>query len=107
MPEDKIIKTGQLTWTRVLFLIACGVVLFIIVATGKAALGYILVTAVLCLLLFLVMIDYRVDMGTVDSTPSPAQQPTPIDQPVSTSSAVGGKEVRPRRRTSRPARRRR
>ena len=106
MAEDKIIKTGQLTWPRIFFLLACGAILFVIVATGKVGLGYILLTAVLCVLLFLIMIDYKVDLGTVDLNASPAQ-PATINQPLENTDSTAPKEVRPRRRTSRPAKRRR
>ncbi|HEU4391584.1 MAG TPA: hypothetical protein VFV34_27600, partial [Blastocatellia bacterium] len=63
-------------------------------------------TAVLCVLLFLIMIDYKVDLGKVDVNPSQSQ-PAALNQPAETADLATAKEARPRRRTSRPARRRR
>lgn len=108
MPEDKIIKAGQLTLPRILFLAGCGAALFIIVASGQLGMGYLLVSAVLCLLLFLVVIDYRVDISKVNLPERSAQQVVVTPQiPAETARAVG-REARPqRRRSSRPAKRRR
>jgi len=71
MPEDKVIKSGQFTLGRVLFLAACGIVLFVIVAKGFLIYGYLLLTLVLCVLLFLIATDYGVDLDKVDFTASP------------------------------------
>src|SRR5262245_4092644 len=105
MAEDRIIKSGQFTLPRLAFLVACGVIFFVIIATGKLALGYILLTLALCVLLTLVMIDYRVHMGAVETTEAAAPQPLEVSDEAD--SAAAAKDARPRRRTSRPARRRR
>ncbi|HUK89971.1 MAG TPA: hypothetical protein VLZ81_06190 [Blastocatellia bacterium] len=68
MAEDKVIKTGQFTFGRLLFLAACGVVLFIVVAKGLLIYGYLLLTLILCGLLFVIAIDYGVDLDTVEFT---------------------------------------
>jgi hypothetical protein len=69
MAEDKLIKTGQLTLTRLVFLALCGVLLFAFVALGGKFLsvGYMLVTLAICLLLFLIATDYGVQMDKVDT----------------------------------------
>jgi hypothetical protein len=108
MAEDKIIKTGQLTWPRLFFLVVCAGIFFIIITTGELAIGYLLVTAALCLILLFVMIDYRVKMPKIEKKET-AVQPAPDllveSQASEVSTAV--REARPRRRSSRPARRRR
>src|SRR5262249_37257923 len=62
VPEDKAIKSGQLTLPRVVFLAACGGILFVIVAYGWLNIGHLLLTAVLCGLLLLIAMDYAVNM---------------------------------------------
>ncbi|HEY6331218.1 MAG TPA: hypothetical protein VI756_17960, partial [Blastocatellia bacterium] len=66
MPEDKVIKSGQFTFGRLAFLVVCGIALFIVVAKGLLLLGYVLLTLILCVLLFLIAIDYGVDLDKVD-----------------------------------------
>jgi hypothetical protein len=110
MPEDKVIKSGQLTLPRLVFLAACGGVLFIIVAYGLLNIGYLLLTAVLCGLLLLIAMDYGVNMEKVDLSSNPAQaaaaaQAVGLSQDKPASTAV---RVQPaRRRPSRAAKRRR
>jgi len=108
MPEDKVIKSGQLTLPRLVFLAACGGVLFIIVAYGLLNIGYLLLTAVLCGLLLLIAMDYGVNIEKVDLSSNPAQaaaQAVALAQDKPASTAV---RVQPaRRRPSRAAKRRR
>jgi len=109
MPEDKVIKSGQLTLPRLVFLAACGGVLFIIVAYGLLNIGYLLLTAVLCGLLLLIAMDYGVNIEKVDLSSNPAQaaaaQAVAVAQDKPASTAV---RVQPaRRRPSRAAKRRR
>ena len=109
MPEDKVIKSGQLTLPRVVFLAACGGILFVIVAYGWLNIGYLLLTAVLCGLLLLIAMDYGVNMEKVDLSGAPAQAAAG-DVPALTSDkpATPAVRVQPaRRRTGRPAKRRR
>jgi hypothetical protein len=66
MAEDKVIKSGQITLPRLVFLAVCGVVLFIVVYFGLLIYGYILLTIVLCVLLMLVALDWGVKMDKLD-----------------------------------------
>jgi hypothetical protein len=82
-------------------------ILFIIVATGQLAIGYLLITGVLCLLLFLVSIDYKVSYEEEVRSSTFSQQQAVTATVVETPAAVVARETRPRRRGSRPAKRRR
>jgi hypothetical protein len=66
MAEDKVIKSGQITLPRLVFLAACGVALFVVVYFGLLIYGYILLTLVLCGLLLLVALDWGVTMEKLD-----------------------------------------
>jgi hypothetical protein len=105
MPEDKLIKSGQFTVKRLLFLVASGGVLVVVVASGHLNLGYMLLTAVLCVLLFLVALDYGVNMEKVQFG-SAAPQPNPNIVPTVDPDKQAA-QARARKRTGRPAKRRR
>jgi hypothetical protein len=78
--KDKVIKSGQLTLPRILFLVAVGVVIAGMVALGGKFLiiGYWVVTLTICGLLYLIAIDYGVHMEKVDLT-GHAAQPAAIE----------------------------
>ena len=106
MPEDKVIKSGQLTLPRFVFLVACGVALFAIINFGLLSIGYLLLTAVLCGLLLLIAMDYGVNMEKVDLTSNPSQAAAqaaalPQDKPAS----ITARAQPVRSRTSRAAKR--
>jgi hypothetical protein len=110
MAEDKVIKSGQVTLPRIIFLAICGVVLFLIISLHLLGVGYLLLTAVLSVLLFLVAIDYGVDLDTVDF--ASAQGPVPAHAIASSSQAVVGatapqQVLKTKRAANRPAKRRR
>ncbi len=109
--RDKVIKSGQLTLPRILFLVVVGgIIVFTVYAGGVyLSIGYWFLTIAICGLLFLIAIDYGVKMDKVNLTAEPAQAaaasaestsaPTP-----SLKTTLG--EARPKKR-SRPAKRRR
>lgn len=106
MAQDKLIKSGQLTFTRILFLALCGGLIFMFVAMGGQFLkfGYLLVTLAICLLLFLIAIDYGVSMEKVDaSAQAPALESGLPSSPVSASTA----ESKVKRRVQKTVKRRR
>ena len=109
MPEDKVIKSGQFTLPRLIFLAACGGILFVIVATGWLNVGYLLLTAVLCVLLLLIAMDYGVNMEKVDLSSTPSQAAAGTAAALSSERpATPAVRVQPaRRRSGRPAKRRR
>src|SRR5262245_51143667 len=109
MPEDKLIKSGQFTAKRLLFLLVAGLLLVGVVWSGHLNLGYLLLTAVLCVLLVLVSMAYAVNMEKVAvwragpplnpeivSAADPERQVT-----------VAQSQSRARKRTGKPAKRRR
>ena len=109
--RDKVIKSGQLTLPRILFLIVVGgIIVFTVYAGGVyLTIGYWFLTLSICGLLFLIAIDYGVKMEKVSLTTQPAQVAAAAE---STSAATPSLkattgEVRPKKRTSRPAKRRR
>ena len=106
MAEEKLIKSGQFTLPRLLFLAAVGGIIALFVARGGVWLtvGYFAMTVALCVLLFLIAIDYGVKMDKVDlqgQPTGPSVQPLAATQEYKATS-----EPRPRRR-SKPAKRRR
>lgn len=108
--KDKVIKSGQLTLPRILFLVVIGVVVAGMVALGGKFLivGYWLLTLAICGLLYLIAIDYGVHMERVDLTSQPAQTAAIEAAPAGeTASAAAPADPRIKRRTSRPVKRRR
>lgn len=110
--RDKVIKSGQLTLPRILFLaVIGGIIVFTVYAGGIfLSLGYWLITLTICGLLFLIAIDYGVKMEKVNLTVEPAQAAAAAMDAngaatPSLKTTLG--EARPKKRTSRPARRRR
>ena len=108
--RDKVIKSGQLTLPRLLFLaVVGGVIVFTVYAGGVyLSIGYWLLTLAICGLLFLIAIDWGVKMDKIDLTGQsvPAAGPAEVSSiaaPVSRAAA----EVRPKKRSARPAKRRR
>jgi hypothetical protein len=107
MAQDKLIKTGQLTFARLLFLVFCGALLFAFVALGGKFLtvGYFLVTLAICVLLFLIAIDYGVKIEKVTTSESAA---TPVlDQTVPVASTTPTSEIKIKRRVNKAVKRRR
>lgn len=108
--RDKVIKSGQLTLPRLLFLAVVGsLIVFTVYAGGVyLSIGYWLLTLAICALLYLIAIDYGIKMDKIDVTGLPAQAAaTPDAGTVTTPIARAGIEARPKKRTSRPAKRRR
>ncbi|SRR5260370_40084283 len=107
MAEDKLIKSGQFTLKRLLFLVASGLLLVIVVWSGHLNIGYLLLTAVLCVLLLLIAMDYGVNMEKVQFG-SAAPQPNPnIIPTVDPDKQAALLQARARKRTGKPAKRRR
>lgn len=108
MPEDKIIKSGQFTLKRLLFLLVSGLVLVGVVWSGHLNIGYLLLTAVLCVLLVLIAMDYGVNMEKVQFG-SAMPQPNPNIAPAvdTEKQAALSRDPRTRKRTGKPAKRRR
>ena len=116
MPEDKVIKSGQFTLPRLLFLVVSGLLVFIIVATGRLNIGYILLTLAICVLLYLIATDWGVQMESIGTDTLAAARPdlnrSPAalvgaapSEPVVTRQAA--QEQRTRKRSSRQPKRRR
>ena len=110
--RDKVIKSGQLTLPRILFLVVIGSIIVFTVYKGGVylSIGYWFLTIAICGLLFLIAIDYGVKMDKVSLTVEPAQAAAASAE--STSEAMPSLkttlgEPRPKKRTSRPAKRRR
>ena len=110
--RDKVIKSGQLTIPRILFLaIVGGIIVFTVYAGGiYLSIGYWFLTLAICGLLFLIAIDYGVKMDKIDVSAQPVQAAAVAQ---ATSTPMSGlktslAEPRPKRRSgSRPAKRRR
>ncbi|MGA9768944.1 MAG: hypothetical protein WBV94_07885 [Blastocatellia bacterium] len=107
--KDKVIKSGQVTLPRILFLALIGGLIFAMVAVGGKALiiGYWVLTLAICVLLYLIATDYGVSMEAVNLTGQPAQAAA-IDSAVSTNVAKPATSDSPvKRRPSRTVKRRR
>jgi len=108
--RDKLIKSGQLTVPRILFLIIVGgLIVFTVYAGGIfLSIGYWGLTLAICVLLFLIAIDYGVSMEKVSLATQPAEivaAAEPGTEAPSIKSSIS--EPRPKKRASRPAKRRR
>ena len=108
--KDKVIKSGQLTLSRIFFLVVIGVAVAGMVALGGKFLiiGYWVLTLAICGLLYLIAIDYGIHMDKVDvsghASPTALEAtPTAEATRITTSAEPRAK----RRTTSRPAKRRR
>jgi hypothetical protein len=112
MPKEKIIKSGQFTLSRFLFLILCGGLIVASVWGGGVwlTLGYWAISLGLCALLFVVSIDYGINMDKVEfRTPSTAPVAS-IDTFTSAPApavAESANVARIKRQGKRPAKRRR
>lgn len=106
--RDKVIKSGQITLPRMLFLAAAGGLIVSTVALGGIwlTIGYWTLSLGLALLLTLIAFDYGINPDKV--TPQSAQA-TPGGETVAVAEGerAATVEARPRRRTTRPTKRRR
>ena len=107
--KDKVIKSGQITLPRILFLVLIGGLIFAMVAVGGKALivGYWVLTLAICVLLYLIATDYGIKMDTVNLTAQPAQTAAIEPAPATEVARPTTPDSRVKRRPSRPARRRR
>ena len=107
--KDKVIKSGQITLPRILFLALIGGLIFAMVAVGGKALivGYWVLTLAICLLLYLIATDYGIKMDTVSLAAQPAQAAAIESAPATETARPATPDSRVKRRPSRPARRRR
>ena len=110
MADEKLIKSGQLTLPRLLFLGLTGALIAFFVARGGIwlTIGYFALTAFLCVLLFLIAIDYGVTMDKVRLQGQPSEGPVPDEvTPAREIFRPTATEPRPKRKGGRPAKRRR
>jgi hypothetical protein len=105
MAEDKMLKSGQFTITRLLFLVVAGGVIVGVVALGGKflSIGYLLLSAVICVLLYLVAIDYGVKMDTIDT--SARSQALPLESAAATRAVA--EDLKIRKRSAKSVKRRR
>ena|SRR5262245_56389140 len=109
--RDSVIKRGQITIPRLIFLaVVGGFVVFTVSQGGKfLAIGYWLLTLAICGILLLIAVDYGITMEKVEihhgQSPMPSV-PTPNAVPAATQTPAGV-ESRVRRKSGRPAKRRR
>ncbi|MCI0488558.1 MAG: hypothetical protein L0229_18370 [Blastocatellia bacterium] len=109
MAEDKLIKSGQITLPRILFLGMVGGIIVATVALGGVWLtvGYWLLTLGISGLLLLIAIDYGVHMEKVDPQAPLGQEVASSESGSETDAQAASRESRPRRRASRATKRRR
>jgi hypothetical protein len=107
--KDKVIKSGQITLPRLLFLALIGGLIFAMVAVGGKALiiGYWLLTLAICVLLYLIAIDYGIHMDKVSLTGQPVPSAAIEAAPTPEAAQVITPDSRIKRRTSRAPKRRR
>jgi hypothetical protein len=107
MAEDKLIKSGQITWKRIFFLVISGVLIVGFVYLGGRALsiGYNLLTLAICTLLYLIAIDYGINLDKFEKHTH--NQALPEDPMLATSTSTTPSSQAPRRRVNRPTKRRR
>ncbi|MEK6410232.1 MAG: hypothetical protein AABN34_25175 [Acidobacteriota bacterium] len=109
--RDKVIKSGQITLPRILFLAVVGGIIVSTVYAGGIflSIGYWSLTLAICALLFVIAMDYGVKMDKVDLSGQQAQAAAPAEAAAaaapSVKTAIG--DARPKKRGSRPVKRRR
>jgi len=108
--KDRVIKSGQLTLPRLFFLALVGGIVVMTVYAGGIFLtiGYWLLTISICVLLYLIAIDYGVKMERIEVHPTQpaAAISTGAEQPPQ-SARPQTQESRPKKKSGRPAKRRR
>lgn len=111
MAKERIIKSGQFTLSRFLFLILFGALIVASVWGGGIwlTIGYWGISLGLCALLFVVSIDYGINMDKVEFRSQAVSTPVAsIDTFASSPSvAEAASAARAKRQTKRPAKRRR
>jgi|SRR5215471_13243071 len=107
MAEDKLIKSGQFTLKRFLFLVVAGLILVGVVWSGQLNFGYLLLTAVLCVLLLLVGMDYGVNMEKVEFGLAAAVANPNLMPPVEAERQTAVSRGQARKRAGKPVKRRR
>lgn len=111
--RDRVIKSGQFTLPRLVSLAAIGGLIVAMVALGGIALtiGYWVITLAICILLYLIAIDYGIKMDKIDTAGQPGQAAAAagVNAPVAAIEAARTvtSEVRVKRKGNRPAKRRR
>src|SRR5580765_8779751 len=87
--RDKVIKSGQLTLPRILFLaVIGGIIVFTVYAGGVyLTIGYWGLTIAICGLLFLIAIDYGVKIEKVSLLAEPAEAVAPAMESAATATA--------------------
>src|ERR1051325_8572709 len=107
MAEDKLIKSGQITWKRILFLAVSGLLIVGFVWLGGRALsiGYLLLTAAIFVLVYLLAIDYGIHLDKFEKHHHAHSSP---DEPLLAATAPPTPNPQtPRRRVNKPTKRRR
>src|ERR1051325_10871314 len=106
--KDKVIKSGQLTLPRLLFLlVACGVIVATVALGGVwLSVGYWLLTLALIGLLYLVVTDYGIKLDNIDLVNQPSQAALE-SAPATNAVSAAPSEARVKRKPARPVKRRR
>ncbi|HMG35209.1 MAG TPA: hypothetical protein VKM94_14815 [Blastocatellia bacterium] len=108
--RDSVIKRGQITIPRLIFLaLVGGFVVFTVSQGGKfLAIGYWLLTLAICGILLLIAIDYGITMEKVELHPGQAPEPqVPVQNSTQARLEKPVAETRAKRKPGRPAKRRR
>lgn len=108
--KERVLKSGQLTLSRLLFLAIVGGLVVAMVYFGGVwlSIGYWLITLAICGVLFLVAVDYGAGADKASLTAEPAQAGARLDaEPRAAAETAVSREARVRRRTTRTAKRRR
>jgi hypothetical protein len=111
--KDKVIKSGQITLPRLLMLgVVGGIVVLAVYAGGVyLTIGYWLLTLGICVLLYLIAIDYGVKLDQVElrgaQSPATLGAAAPSSVVVAAPSPAPASAPRTKRKGGRPAKRRR
>ncbi|HVF89766.1 MAG TPA: hypothetical protein VNH22_06840 [Blastocatellia bacterium] len=109
MAEDKVLKSGQITLPRILFLLVAGGLITATVALGGVwlAVGYWMITITLCVLLYLISIDYGVTLDTSDYKAQSLAQAAALNSEAGEAPRSALAEAKARRKPTRVTKRRR
>lgn len=109
MAKEQVLKSGQITLPRILFLVVVGGAITATVALGGVwlSIGYWAISLGLCVLLYLIAVDYGVTMDTSDYKSQAVADSSEVNADATEGVRATMADARARRRPARVTKRRR
>jgi hypothetical protein len=109
MAKEQVLKSGQITLPRILFLLVVGGAITATVALGGIwlSIGYWAISLGLCVLLYLIAIDYGVTLDATDYKSQPVADSSELSGDANEAARTTLADSKARRRPARVTKRRR